>query len=95
MRIDAGDPTAIREVVVKVISGRKERFAQAKSTWEPAGFVSRETYCNGPGLRALNVLANTVRPAEPLVLVATVFELPERDSRCDSDEGLQQPEPAG
>ncbi len=91
LRVDAGEPDAVRAAALEAISRRKERFAPAKTAWDPAGFASRETFCNAPGRRAFNVLLSTAKPGEPLVLTATVFEAKARDARCDRDEGVQRP----
>ena len=91
VRVDAGTPSEIRAAVVEAITRRREAFTPAKTAWDPAGFASRETFCNSVGRRALNILISTAKPGEPLSLIATVFEAHQRDERCDRDQGLQPP----
>lgn len=93
LRVDAGEPAAVRAAAVEAITRRKERFSPAKTAWDPAAFAARETFCNAPGRRAFNVLLSTAKPGEPLSLTATVFEAKARDTRCDRDEGVQKPVP--
>lgn len=89
--VTAGEPVAVRAAVLEALAKRKERFSPARTKWDPGAFASRETFCNMPATRAVNVLVSTAKPGEPLVLTATVFETKERDARCDRDLGLQKP----
>ncbi|WP_411287925.1 hypothetical protein [Phenylobacterium sp.] len=91
VRVTRGDPSAVREAVLGAVTPRKERFALAKSRWDPNAFASRESFCNAPGRRHLMVLISTARPNSPVALMATVLESASRDTRCDVDEGLQAP----
>lgn len=93
VRVNAGEPVVIREAVLEAMKKRSEVFSPAKTRWEPAGLASRETFCNLPGRRALNVVVNTARPGARPVLTAVVFEADKRDVRCDRDEGLQKAAP--
>ena len=89
VRVNAGEPVLIRDAVLTAIKRRAELFQPAKTTWETGPAASRETYCNLPGRRALNVFVVTARPDRQPVLQATVFETPTRDQRCDRDLGVQ------
>lgn len=89
--VSAGEPVVIREAVLEAINKRKERFSPARTRWDPGAYASRETFCNLPGRRALNVLVSTAKPGSPVALMATVVEADRRDPRCDRDEGLQKP----
>lgn len=89
VRVDAGEPVVIRDAVLGAIKRRAELFQPARTLWEPAGAASRETFCNLPGRRALNVVVVTAKPGALPVLQATIFETSKRDERCDKDMGLQ------
>ena len=86
----AGDPSLVRKAVLDAIAQRPERFTPAKTAWAPGRLASRETFCNAPGRRALNVVVETSKPGAPVVLKATVIEGLTRDQRCDLDMGLQR-----
>jgi hypothetical protein len=88
---DAGEPAAARQAALAAIGARRETFAPALTKWAPGQFASRETFCNLPGRRALNVLVSTGMPGAARKLSLTVIEARERDRRCDHDEGLQRP----
>jgi hypothetical protein len=90
VRVTAGEPVVVRDAVLTAIKRRSELFQPAKTAWESAGAASRETFCNLPGRRALNVFVVTARPGAQPVLQATVFETPKRDDRCDRDMGVQK-----
>jgi len=88
--ISDGEPVVIRDAVMTAIRRRAETFAPAKTRWEAQAFASREAFCNlSPSRRNLNVVVSTGKPGLRPVLVATVFEGPKRDIRCDRDQGLQ------
>ena len=89
--VSAGEPDEVRQAVLAAISQRPERFAPARTTWDPGVLASREALCNAPGRRALNVVVETAKPGGSPVLTATVVEGRERDPRCDQDMGLQRP----
>lgn len=89
--VSAGDPGEVRQAVLAAVSARSERFAPARTAWDPGALASREALCNAPGRRALNVVVETARPGASPVLTATVVEARERDQRCDQDLGLQRP----
>jgi hypothetical protein len=91
IQVTAGEPAVVREAVLKAVGERKERFSPAKTRWEPGRFATRETYCNLPGRRNLNVVISTGMPGQPLKLIATAMEGKDRDPRCDTDAGLQKP----
>jgi hypothetical protein len=87
-----GVPAELRRAVLDAVAARPEGFAPAKTTWAPsAALASRETLCNSPGRRALNVVVDTGRAGASPVLTATVVEGRTRDQRCDLDMGRQQP----
>lgn len=89
--VGAGEAQEVRAAVLQALSARPERFSPARSQWDPGAFASRETFCNAPGRRALNLVLETGRPGAAPVLVATVVETAARDPRCDQDKGLQRP----
>jgi hypothetical protein len=90
--VTGGDPTEVRRSVLDAVAARPERFGPAKTVWAAGGnLASRETLCNAPGRRAMNVVVETAKPGASPVLVATVVEARARDQRCDLDMGLQQP----
>jgi hypothetical protein len=89
--VTAGDPAEVRQAVMKAVAERPEHFAPALTSWGPGALASRETLCNAPGRRALNVVVETAKPGASPVLTATVVEGTSRDQRCDVDMGLQQP----
>lgn len=91
--VTAGQPVVIRDAVLSSIKKRQELFAPAKTSWEAAGYASREMFCNVALRRALGVLVSTAKPGGQPVLVATVYEAPQRDERCDRDLGIQKPPP--
>jgi hypothetical protein len=91
VQVSAGQPVVIRDAVITAIQRRAERFAPARTRWDPAGFASRDTFCSLPSRRNFNVMVSTAKPGEALVLLATVLEADKRDPRCDRDEGLQKP----
>ena len=91
VRVTRGDPSAVREAVLGAVTPRRERFAPARTRWDPNAFASRESFCNAPGRRHLMVLVSTAKPNSPVALMATVLESASRDTRCDVDEGLQAP----
>lgn len=87
-----GVPAELRRAVLDAVAARPEGFAPAKTAWAAGGaLASRETLCNSPGRRALNVVVDTGRPGASPVLTATVVEGKTRDQRCDLDMGRQQP----
>ena len=94
VRVSAGEPVVVREAVLEAIKKRPELFTPARTRWEPGGFASRETFCNLPGRRALNVVVSTAKPGGQPVLTAVVFEAAQRDQRCDRDQGVQKVTPA-
>lgn len=88
----AGVPAELRRAVLDAVAARPEGFTPAKTAWAATGpLASRETLCNSPGRRALNVVVDTARPGASPVLTATVVEGRTRDQRCDLDMGRQQP----
>ncbi|MDB5466218.1 MAG: hypothetical protein JWQ46_980 [Phenylobacterium sp.] len=88
----AGIPSEVRDSVLAAIAKRPERFAPALTHWDPVGYASRETFCNAPGRRNLNVVVSIAKPgAKGPTLLATVVEAKDRDERCDRDAGLQRP----
>lgn len=89
--VTGGDPAEVRQSVLAVVADRPERFAPARTVWDPGALASREALCNAPGRRALNVVVETAKPGASPVLTATVVEGRERDPRCDQDMGLQKP----
>jgi hypothetical protein len=91
VKVTAGDPAEVRRAVLAAVAERPERFRPARTAWDPGALASRETLCNAPGRRALNVVVETARPGAPTVLTATVVEGRTRDQRCDVDMGLQRP----
>jgi hypothetical protein len=94
VEVGAGSPSDVRGAVLEAVMERPERFAPAVTAWDPGGFQSRETFCNAPGGRHLNVVVSTARPHAPApVLLATAVQGRERDTRCDVDLGLQKSTP--
>lgn len=91
VQVNAGEPPMVREAVLKAVSERKERFTPARTKWDAGAFATRETFCNLPSRRHLNVVISTGMPGRPLALIATALEAKERDTRCDRDEGVQRP----
>ena len=91
VQVTAGDPDEVRRAIMSAVAARPEHFAPARTAWAPGQLASRETQCNAPGRRALNVVVETARPGAPVVLTATIVEGRARDQRCDVDMGLQQP----
>ena len=89
--VSSGDPGDVRQAVLAAVAARAERFTPARTAWDPGAFASRETLCNAPGRRALNVVVETAKPGASPVLTATVVEGRSRDQRCDQDLGLQKP----
>jgi hypothetical protein len=89
VRVTAGEPVLIRDAVMVALKRRSEIFSPARTPWEPAGWASRETFCNIPGRRSLAVFVSTAKPGARTVLTATVFETKDRDKRCDQDLGVQ------
>lgn len=90
--VSAGDPAEVRRAVLAAVAARPEGFGPARTAWAAdGGLASRETLCNAPGRRAMNVVVETAKPGASPVLVATVVEARTRDQRCDLDMGLQQP----
>jgi hypothetical protein len=89
--VTAGDPADVRKAVLDAVAQRPERFAPAKTAWDPGALAARDTLCNAPSRRALNVVVETSKPGAPVVVKATVIEGPSRDQRCDVDMGLQRP----
>ena len=87
--VAAGEPVVVRDAVMTAITRRAELFRPTRTRWDPQGFASREAFCNLSLRRNLNVAVSTAKPGLQPVLVATVFEVPERDGRCDRDEGIQ------
>jgi hypothetical protein len=88
--VTGGDPSEVRRSVLDAIAARPEAFSPAKTAWAAGdGLRSRETLCNAPGRRALNVVLETAKPGASPALVATVVEGRKRDQRCDLDMGLQ------
>jgi len=89
--VAAGEPAEVREAVIAVVATRAEGFAPAKTAWDPGPLASRETFCNRPGRRAVNLVLETAKPGASPVLRVTVIEGRTRDQRCDLDMGLQRP----
>lgn len=89
--VTAGDPDEVRRAVMAAVAARPEQFAPSKTAWAPGVLAARETLCNRPGRRALNVVIETARPGGAPVLTATVIEVRARDPRCDIDLGVQAP----
>jgi hypothetical protein len=89
--VTGGDPAEVRSAVLAAMAERSEGFAPAKTVWDPGALASRETWCNRPGKRALNLVVETAKPGASPVVVATVAESRARDQRCDIDMGLQRP----
>ncbi len=89
--VTAGDPNEVLQAVMGAVLQRPEGFTPARTAWDPGPLASRETFCNRPGRRAINVVVETARPGAPTVLTATVIEGARRDQRCDLDMGLQRP----
>lgn len=87
--VTAGIAVQVREAVLTAIQKRSEAFSLARSSWAPGDFATRETWCNLPGRRAVGAFVSTGKPGHEPVLVATVFETPKRDQRCDRDLGVQ------
>lgn len=87
--VSAGLPVQVRDAVLTAVQRRPEAFGAAKSAWAAGDFASRETWCNLPSRRAVAVFISTAKPGLQPVLVATVFETPKRDDRCDRDLGVQ------
>jgi hypothetical protein len=90
VEVRGGEPVVIRDAIQQALDKRSEKMLPAKSKWDPEGYASRETFCNLPGRRNFLATVSTAKPGRVPVLVATVVELPKRDSRCDRDEGLQK-----
>jgi hypothetical protein len=90
VRVTAGDPGEVRQAVLNAVQQRPEHFVPARTAWDPGQLASRETLCNAPGRRALNVVLETAKPGGAPVLTATVIEGRERDQRCDLDLGTQR-----
>ena len=84
-----GEPVVVRDAVMTAITRRAELFRATRTRWDPQGFATREAFCNLSLRRNLNVAVSTAKPGLQPVLVATVFEAPKRDGRCDRDEGIQ------
>lgn len=95
VRVTGGEPVVIREAVLAAIGKRPDLFTPAKTPWEAADWASRETFCNLSLRRSLSVFVSTGKPGRQPVLVATVFEVPARDARCDADMGMQKSSPGG
>jgi hypothetical protein len=91
VQVTAGDPEEVRRAVLDAVAARPEQFTPAATAWAPGALSSRETLCNPPGRRALNIVVETAKPGAAPVLTATVVEGRERDERCDVDMGPQQP----
>ncbi|WP_395673489.1 hypothetical protein [Phenylobacterium sp.] len=91
VQVEVGEPAALRRAALAAVNSRRELFGPAKTQWEPGAFASRETFCNLPGRRALNVIVSTSMPGAARKLSLTVLEARERDVRCDRDQGLQKP----
>jgi hypothetical protein len=89
--VSAGAPVEVRAAVDAAAASRPEGFAPARTAWDPGALASRETLCNRPGRRALNLVVETARPGATPVLTATVIEGHARDPRCDIDMGPQRP----
>jgi hypothetical protein len=91
VQVSAGNPAEVRQAVLDAVAARPERFTPARTAWDPGTLASRETLCNPPGRRALNVVLETAKPGAATPLTATVIEGRSRDERCDVDMGLQRP----
>jgi hypothetical protein len=89
--VTGGAPGEVHAAVLAAIAKASTPFAPARTAWDPGRLASRETFCNPPGRRALNVVVETARPGGTPVLTATVVEGRTRDQRCDLDMGLQRP----
>jgi hypothetical protein len=89
--VSAGEPAEVRQAVLDAVAKRPEAFTPARTAWDAGQLASRETLCNRPGRRAINVVVETARPGATPVLTATVVEGRSRDQRCDVDMGLQRP----
>lgn len=89
--VSAGEPAEVRQAVLDAVAKRPEAFAPARTAWDPGQLASRETLCNRPGRRAVNVVVETAKPGATPVVTATVVEGRTRDQRCDVDMGLQHP----
>lgn len=89
--VTAGDPAELRRSVLAAVTARPERFVPAATAWDPGALAARDTLCNAPGRRALNVVVETGKAGDPVVLKATVVEGRARDARCDQDMGVQRP----
>jgi hypothetical protein len=89
VRVDAGAPVVIRDAVLAAINRRAERFAPARTKWDPESFASRETFCALPSRRNVMAIVSTGKPGFQPVLTATVVEADKRDPRCDQDKGVQ------
>ena len=88
--VTAGSADEVRAAVMTAAAQRPEGFVPAKTLWDAGVLASRETLCNPPGRRALNLVIETAKPGASPVLTATVIEGHERDQRCDLDMGLQR-----
>jgi hypothetical protein len=88
--ISGGQPVVIRDAMLAAVKKRSELFTPTKTLWEPGEFASREAFCNLSLRRHLNVVVATGKPGGSPVAVATVFEAPKRDERCDRDMGVQK-----
>jgi hypothetical protein len=94
VRVTGGSPSDVRSAVLEAVLERPEAFTPAKTSWDPGAYESRETFCNAPGAKPLNVVVSTGRAhASGLVLLATAVQATERDPRCDLDAGLQRSTP--
>ncbi|MCR5880913.1 hypothetical protein LRS04_23520 [Phenylobacterium sp. J367] len=89
--VSDGEPATVRDAVLKAVAERPERFSPARTRWDAGQFATRETWCNLPARRHLNVVVSTGMPGRPLKLIATALEAKDRDTRCDRDEGVQKP----
>jgi hypothetical protein len=89
--VSAGDAKEVRKAVLGVVAERPEGFVPARTLWDPGALAARDTLCNRPGRRALNVVVETAKAGGAPVLTATVVEVRTRDQRCDLDMGLQRP----
>ena len=87
--VSDGEPVVVRDAVMTAVTRRAELFRPTRTRWDPQGFATREAFCNLSLRRNLNVAVSTAKPGLQPVLVATVFEAPKRDGRCDRDEGIQ------
>ena len=91
VRVTAGVPDEVHAAVLDAVAERPEGFAPARTAWAPGELAARDTLCNRPGRRALNVVVETAKPGASPVVTATVVEGAVRDQRGDLDMGLQQP----